>query len=69
MILAPLEQDSPWDSALVCEPGEDHHLVADEDDPMVNIYLQVLKRGLNHSVTQAVATLFMSVIRGSVVSR
>jgi mannose-6-phosphate isomerase-like protein (cupin superfamily) len=24
---------------VVCEPGEDHHLVADEDDPMVNIYL------------------------------
>lgn len=24
---------------FVCEPGEDHHLVADEDDPCVNIYL------------------------------
>ena len=24
---------------VVCEPGEDHHLVSDNDDPMVNIYL------------------------------
>jgi mannose-6-phosphate isomerase-like protein (cupin superfamily) len=24
---------------VVCEPGEDHHLVADKDDPMVEIYL------------------------------
>lgn len=24
---------------VVCEPGEDHHLVADADDPCVNIYL------------------------------
>ncbi len=24
---------------IVCEPGEDHHLVADKDDPCVNITL------------------------------
>ena len=24
---------------FVCEPGEDHHLVADKEDPCVNIYL------------------------------
>ncbi len=30
VILAPLEQDSPWDSALVCEPGE---LEFDHDAP------------------------------------
>ena len=24
---------------VVCEPGEDHHLVADEEDPCVNITL------------------------------
>jgi hypothetical protein len=24
---------------VVCEPGEDHHLISDEKDPCVNIYL------------------------------
>ena len=24
---------------VVCEPGEDHHLIADMDEPCVNIYL------------------------------
>jgi len=24
---------------IVCEPGEDHHLVADEKDPCVNLWL------------------------------
>ena len=24
---------------IVCEPGEDHHLVSDENDPCVNIFL------------------------------
>jgi len=24
---------------VVCEPGEDHHLVSDDEDPCVNIYL------------------------------
>ncbi len=24
---------------IVCEPGEDHHLVADKDDPCVNLWL------------------------------
>ncbi len=24
---------------VICEPGEDHHLVSDEDDPCVNLYL------------------------------
>jgi len=24
---------------VICEPGEDHHLVSDADDPCVNIYL------------------------------
>ena len=24
---------------IVCEPGEDHHLVADESDPCVNLWL------------------------------
>ena len=24
---------------VVCEPGEDHHLVADKDDPCINLYL------------------------------
>jgi len=24
---------------VICEPGEDHHLVADETDPCVNIFL------------------------------
>ena len=24
---------------IICEPGEDHHLVADPDDPCVNVYL------------------------------
>lgn len=26
-------------NVVVCEPGEDHHLVSDVDDPCVNIYL------------------------------
>jgi len=33
------EHDLRAGDVVVCEPGEDHHLVADEDDPMVNIYL------------------------------
>lgn len=24
---------------VICEPGEDHHLVSDEDDPCINLYL------------------------------
>ncbi len=24
---------------VICEPGEDHHLVSDESDPCVNLYL------------------------------
>lgn len=24
---------------VVCEPEEDHHLIADQDDPCINIYL------------------------------
>ena len=24
---------------MVCEPGEDHHLVADKDDPCINLWL------------------------------
>jgi mannose-6-phosphate isomerase-like protein (cupin superfamily) len=24
---------------VVCEPGEDHHLISDDEDPCVNIYL------------------------------
>lgn len=24
---------------VVCEPGEDHHLVSDQEDPCINIYL------------------------------
>lgn len=24
---------------IVCEPGEEHHLVADEEDPCVNLFL------------------------------
>jgi len=23
----------------ICEPGEDHHLISDKDDPCVNLYL------------------------------
>ena len=26
---------------IVCEPGEDHHLVADEKDPCVNLWLHL----------------------------
>ncbi len=26
-------------NVVICEPGEDHHLVSDVDDPCVNIYL------------------------------
>lgn len=24
---------------VICDPGEDHHLIADQDDPCVNIFL------------------------------
>lgn len=29
---------------VICEPGEDHHLVSDEQEPCVNIYLHAADR-------------------------
>ena len=31
---------------VVIEPGEEHHIVADEEDPIVNIWLHIRAEGI-----------------------